>query len=72
MDVGMRSLIDALGLVGAERFVSLMNKENYDYTTWRRAVFDDMTDEEILSGVERYEAEHPLDDEFIRNLKVLI
>ncbi len=68
----MRSLIDALGLVGAERFVSLMNKENYDYTTWRRAVFDDMTDEEILSGVERYEAEHPLDDEFIRNLKVLI
>ena len=68
----MRSLIDALGLVGAERFVSLMNKENYDYTIWRRAVFDDMTDEEILSGVERYGAEHPLDDEFIRNLKVLI
>ena len=68
----MRSLIDALGLVGAERFVSLMNKENYDYTIWRRAVFDDMTDEEILSGVERYEAEHPLDDEFIKNLKVLI
>ncbi len=68
----MRSLIDALGLVGAERFVSLMNKENYDYTIWRRAVFDDMTDEEILSGVERYEAEHPLDEDFIKNLKVLI
>ena len=71
-DAGMKSLIDALGPVGAERFISLLKMERNDYTKWRRAVFDDMTDEEILSGVERYEAEHPLDDEFIRNLKVLI
>lgn len=32
---GMRILLDNLGRVDAERFVSLMIREPFDYTVWR-------------------------------------
>lgn len=33
---GFGVLVEALGDVSAERFVSLMNREPFDYTEWRR------------------------------------
>ena len=36
---GLRALIDALGTVEAERFISLMLREPFDYTTWQRCLW---------------------------------
>lgn len=33
---GFTVLVEAFGDVSAERFVSLMNREPFDYTEWRR------------------------------------
>ena len=32
---GMKILNEKLGTVDAERFISLINRENFDYTKWR-------------------------------------
>ena len=37
---GMSALVERLGMVDAERFVALMNRESFDYTEWRRNCFE--------------------------------
>ncbi len=32
---GMKILVEQLGYVEAERFIMLMNREPFDYTSWR-------------------------------------
>lgn len=44
---GMKVLIDRLGKVEAERFISLMNREPFDYTEWQRGLFEGMSVREI-------------------------
>jgi len=44
---GMNTLIKNLGLIEAERFVMLIQKETFDYTKWQKNLFEDMTIEEI-------------------------
>lgn len=39
---GMRVLLEGLGKVDAERFISLIMKEPFDYTTWQQDLFEDM------------------------------
>ncbi len=39
---GMRALIHALGEVEAERFVSLVQREQFDYTLWRQKHLPDL------------------------------
>jgi hypothetical protein len=36
MKTGMRILIEQLGNIEAERFVSLLLREPFDYTEWRK------------------------------------
>ena len=48
---GLSVLIDNLGNVEAERFVSLMNREAGDYTEWRRNHL--YTDETVHSLAEK-------------------
>ena len=36
---GLIALIEALGEVDAERFITLINREPFDYTTWQREIF---------------------------------
>ena len=43
---GMQILIDALGNVDAERFISIMNRRKDDYDVWRDKYFGKMTAEE--------------------------
>ena len=38
---GMKALLDKLGKVDAERFVSLMLREPFDYTAWRSSLQDE-------------------------------
>ncbi|MDR1937492.1 MAG: hypothetical protein LBQ73_03195 [Tannerellaceae bacterium] len=44
---GMKALIDSLGNVEAERFISLIIREPFDYTEWQRGLFNDMTVKEL-------------------------
>ena len=39
---GMRALIENLGHVEAERFISLIIREPFDYTEWQRDLFNDI------------------------------
>jgi hypothetical protein len=44
---GMRVLINKLGNVEAERFISLIIREPFDYTEWQRGLFDNMSVKEL-------------------------
>ncbi|WP_295672805.1 hypothetical protein [uncultured Mucilaginibacter sp.] len=39
---GLGALLDALGEVDAERFITLLNRDPFDYTTWQRNLFENM------------------------------
>ncbi len=47
LSMGMKTLIDNLGVVEAERFVYLVNKGPGNYTEFRHQLFDDMTIDDI-------------------------
>jgi len=44
---GMEALITALGEVQAEKFISLIKQEPFDYTVWHRDLWNDKSVEEI-------------------------
>lgn len=45
--LGFEILTKHLGLVEAERFVSLIQRDRFDYTKWRQTLFPNMSGEEI-------------------------
>jgi hypothetical protein len=44
---GMKILVNKLGNVEAERFISLIIREPFDYTEWQRGLFDEMSVKEL-------------------------
>lgn len=44
---GIRVLTDSLGEVAAERFVTLLLRETFDYTTWQKSLFPEKSIQEI-------------------------
>jgi hypothetical protein len=44
---GMKVLINNLGPVEAERFISLIIREPFDYTEWQRELFNEMSVKEL-------------------------
>jgi len=54
MEKGMRSLVDSLGEVDAERFITKLIREPFDYTKWQRNLFDGMSIEEINNEAAEY------------------
>jgi hypothetical protein len=44
---GMKVLINKLGRVEAERFISLIIREPFDYTEWQRNLFNDISVKEL-------------------------
>jgi len=44
---GTRVLMDNLGLIEAERFIMLIQKEPFDYTQWQENLFEEMSIDEI-------------------------
>ena len=54
---GMRALIDVLGLVEAERFLVSINRERFDYTTWRKHGLPDLSIEQIAARANQLSAE---------------
>jgi len=51
---GMEILAKNLGMVEAERFVMLIQKEPFDYTKWQENLFENMTIEEISEKASEY------------------
>ena len=47
---GMKVLINNLGHVEAERFISLIIREPFDYTEWQRDLFNDMSVKELSNN----------------------
>jgi len=54
LDIGMKVLIKKLGLVNAERFVALTNRNRSDYTEWRQGLFEGKTVEELSREAMEY------------------
>jgi hypothetical protein len=46
---GLGALLEALGEVDAERFITLLNRESFDYTQWQRNLFQNMDVNQISS-----------------------
>ena len=51
---GMQALMENLGLVEAERFVVLIQKESFDYTKWQENLFENMSIEELSQKAADY------------------
>ncbi len=44
---GVKALSNALGPVAAERFLTLIQKEPFDYTEWQKDLFGDVSIREL-------------------------
>jgi len=44
---GMKALINSLGRVEAERFISLIIRDPFDYTEWQRDLFNNLSVKEL-------------------------
>ena len=54
----MGLLITALGAVDAERFISMVKRDTFDYTEWQREHWDDKSISEIHEAAVAYERTH--------------
>jgi hypothetical protein len=44
---GMAVLMERLGIVEAERFIALLQREKFDYTKWREPLWEDKNVREL-------------------------
>jgi hypothetical protein len=50
------TLVQSLGIVDAERFISIIKRDMFDYTEWRRDnLFKGMTIDEIHTAAAKHE-----------------
>jgi len=48
---GMRILAEKLGIIEAERFITLVLREPFDYTDWQRNLYGDIGVKELYDKV---------------------
>ena len=56
---GMNALIESLGIIEAEHFISIVNRERFDYTKWQREYFDRMAPDELMEKAVQFSKAHP-------------
>ena len=66
MNRGMKCLVEQMGIIEAEQFISVIIREKFDYTKWQRDYFDAKTPTEISEEASQYEKSHPFTGEAIR------
>ncbi|HPJ44289.1 MAG TPA: hypothetical protein P5120_18635 [Spirochaetota bacterium] len=54
--IGFNALAEKLDPVELERFIVLLNREKFDYTKWRKDLFEEMSIEQISEEAEKYSA----------------
>jgi len=52
---GMRVLAENLGIVEAERFITLVLRESFDYTEWQRNLYGDMGVNDLYGKIAEFE-----------------
>ena len=60
MTKGINCLIQQMGIVETEKFISIINREQFDYTKWQQHLFEDMTLEEINEAAADFAKNNPL------------
>ena len=56
---GIHCLLEKLGVVETERFISVINRERFDYTKWQREWFDNMSSDEFNESAVAFSKENP-------------
>ena len=51
----MNALVNTLGAVDAERFISMIKRDTFDYTEWQRELWAEKSIEEIHSLATEHE-----------------
>jgi hypothetical protein len=51
---GFNILFKYMDIIEAEKFISIINRERFDYTKWRQNLFEDMTIEEIIKEGKKF------------------
>lgn len=51
---GFRALKEKLGHVEFERFIVIINREKFDYTKWRKNLFENLPLEELANRAAQY------------------
>ena len=51
---GMEALTSTLGMVEAERFVTLILREPFNYTEWQKGLYSDMSLSELCQNVKKF------------------
>ena len=59
MNKGMKCLIEQMGVLGAEEFISIIIREKFDYTKWQREYFDNIAQGEFYNSALEYAKNHP-------------
>lgn len=59
LDYGFSCLVEKMGIVNAERFISIIKQDDFDYTTWQREYFDCKMPGEIMADAADYAQGHP-------------
>ena len=52
---GMRVLAENLGIVEAERFITLVLREPFDYTEWQRSLYGNISVTELYNKIVDFE-----------------
>ena len=60
MDRGISCLIEQLGMIETERFISVLLREKSDYTKWRQRYFADVCSDEFHTAAVEYGRANPL------------
>lgn len=59
LDQGFACLVEHMGVIDAEYFISLIKRDDFDYTVWQREYFDKMKPGEFASRASVYAESHP-------------
>ncbi len=54
---GMEALLNELGDVDAEIFIKMLTREPFDYTTWQKELWPDLTVDELNKKAMQFQAE---------------
>ena len=59
LDQGFACLVEKMGVMDAEYFISLIKRDDFDYTVWQREYFDKMKPGEFAAKAAAYAEIHP-------------
>ena len=51
---GFNALANNLDIVEVERFITILNRERFDYTEWRKTLWEGLSVEELSERAMRY------------------